>query len=202
MTSHHRISAIAVLACLGGCASTPEPVLALAEKSSATAGVVGARLRQLAQASDALYARRAASVAHLHAVNAAQRASLEYDLALTRKVGQDAELTQMKELQAWTAEVDKLFASAAGAEKSRREELAAAQVKIDTGAQALQQVAQTLTSLAQKESAGERAKLMAAFASEVRDDVKRQLDDGTKSAAAAKALLDQLKADKPRGDEP
>jgi hypothetical protein len=193
----HRIAVIAALAWLGGCASTPEPVLQLAEKSSANAGVVSARLRQLADASDALYANRAANISHLHAVNASQRASLEYDLALTRKVGQEADLALMKELQAWTAEVDKLFADAAGAEKTRREELAAAQVKIDTRSHALQKVAQTLSSLAQKESAGERAKLLAAFASEVRDDVKKQLEDGSASSAAAKDLLDHLKASKP-----
>lgn len=193
----HRITVIAALACLGGCASTPEPVLQLAEKSSANAGVVSARLRQLADASDALYANRAANISHLHAVNASQRASLEYDLALTRKVGQEADLTLMKELQAWTAEVDQLFAAAAGAEKTRREELAAAQVKVDARSQALQKVAQILSSLAQKESAGERAKLLAAFAGEVRDDVKKQLEDGSVSSAAAKDLLDHLKASKP-----
>ena len=194
---NHRMAAIAALACLGGCASTPEPVLQLAEKSSANAGVVAARLRQLAEASDALYASRAANISHLHAVNASQRASLEYDLALTRKVGQDADLALMEDLQAWTAEVDKLFADAAGAEKLRRDELAAAQVKIDSKSQALQKVAQTLSSLAQKESAGERARLLAAFATEVRDDVKKQLDDGSASATAAKDLLDHLKASKP-----
>lgn len=197
MIVHHRITAIALLAGLGGCASTPEPVLQLAEKSSANAGVVGARLRQLAEASDALYASRAANVADLHAVNAAERASLDYDLALTRKVGQSADLTLMKDLQAWAVEVDKLFAQSAGAEKTLRDELTAAQVKIDAKAQALQKVAQTLTSLAQQESAGDRARLMAAFAKEVRDDVKKQLDDGSESANAAKALLNQLKADKP-----
>lgn len=193
----HRIAVIAALACLGGCASTPEPILQLAEKSSANAGVVSARLRQLADASDALYANRAANISHLHAVSASQRASLQYDLALTRKVGQEADLALMKELQAWTAEVDQLFADAAGAEKTRREELAAAQVKIDTRSQALQKVAQTLSNLAKKETAGERAKLLAAFAGEVRDDVKKQLEDGSASSAAAKELLDHLKASKP-----
>lgn len=194
---NHRIAVIAALAYLGGCASTPEPVLQLAEKSSANAGVVSARLRQLADASDALYANRVANISHLHAVNSSQRASLEYDLALTRKVGQEADLALMKELQAWTAEVDQLFADAAEAEKTRRAVLAAAQVKIDTRSQALQKVAQTLSSLAQKESASERAKLLAAFASEVRDDVKKQLEDGSASSAAAKELLDHLKAPKP-----
>ena len=192
-----RIAVIAALACLGGCASTPEPVLQLADKSSANAGVVSARLRQLADASDALYASRAANISHLHAVSANQRASLNYDLALTRKVGQDADLALMKEMQTWTASVDQLFADAADAEKTRRDELAAKQVKIDTRSQALQKVAQTLSSLAKEDSTGERARLLAAFAGEVRDDVKKQLDDGSASSTAAKALLDQLKASKP-----
>jgi hypothetical protein len=197
MNAPRRIAVIAALASLAGCASTPEPVLQLAEKSSANAGVVGARLRQLSEGSDALFANRAANVSHLHAVNVSQRASLDYDLALTRKVGQETDLALMKDLQAWKAEIDKLFADAAGAEKTQRDELAAGQVKIDAKAQALQKVAQTLNTLAQKESAGERARLLAAFASEVRDDVNKQLDDGSKSAAAAKDLLDHLKATKP-----
>jgi hypothetical protein len=192
-----RTFLIAAFVLLGGCASTPEPVLQLAEKSSANAGVVSARLRQLADASDALYASRAANISHLHAVNANQRASLEYDLALTRKVGQDADLALMKDVQAWTAEVDKLFADAAGAEKTRRDELAAAQTKIDAKSQALQKVAQILSTLAQKESASDRARSLAAFATEVRDDVKKQLDDGSASATAAKKLLDHLKASTP-----
>ena len=182
---------------LGGCASTSEPVLQLAEKSSANAGVVSARLRQLGEASDALYANRAANVARLHAATATERAQLNYDLALIRKVGEDADLALMKELQDWIAQIDQLFAQAAQAEKTRRDELAAAQTHIDNRAQALQRVAQVLSSLAQKETAAERAKLLALFASEVREDVKKQLEDGSASSLAAKALLDQLKAAKP-----
>ena len=58
---------------LGGCASTSEPVLQLAEKSSANAGVVSARLRQLGEASDALYANR--RPAHRHTTSAKSRSS-------------------------------------------------------------------------------------------------------------------------------
>jgi hypothetical protein len=192
--SHKHVAFLAALACFAGCASTPEPVLELAEKSSANVGVVSARLRQLSDQSGALYANRAANISHLHAVNATQRAHLEYDLALTRKVGQEADLALMKDLQDWTAEVDRIFSESAGAEKARREELLVARASIDTRTQALDKVAQTLSALAQKESAGDRARLMAAFALEVRDDVKKQLDDGSNASAAAKALLDQLKS--------
>jgi len=190
-----KIAATVVfVASLAGCAHTPDPVLELAEKSSANVGVVSARLRQLSDESDALFAQRAANVARLHSVNAVQRANLQYDMALTRKVGQEADLALMKDLQSWVEEVDKTLATAAGAERSRREELAAAQVKLDTKAKALQKVADVLTTLSHNESTSERVKLIKAFASEVRDDVKKQLDDGSASSNEAKALLDHLKA--------
>ena len=192
----HRLLIPAAFVLLGGCAATPEPVLQLADKAAANAGVVSARLRQLAEASDALYANRAANISHLHAVNATQRAYLEYDLALTRKVGQDSDIVLMKDLQAWTAEVNRLLAQSANAEKSRRDELVAAQMKIDTRTQSLQKVAQILVTLAKQETAEERAKLLAAFARELGGDVKKQLDDGSEASNAARSLIDQIKSAK------
>ena len=65
---------------LSGCA-TPDSVHQLAEVTSANIGVLGTRLRQLAEESDRLYTRRAENVAHMHAVNEQSRARYLYDLA-------------------------------------------------------------------------------------------------------------------------
>lgn len=176
---------------LFGCA-TPAPVHQLAEVTSANVGVLGARLKQLADESDRLYTRRVENVAHMHAVNEQSRARYLYDLALTEKSGDKKDLDLKKDLEAWKAEVDKLFAAAANAERQRRDALLADKAKIDTKAQALQKIAETLSTLAKEETREERIRALGKFASEVRDDVRKELDSGTSSANAAKALLDDI----------
>jgi hypothetical protein len=176
-----------------GCA-TPPPVHELADKTSANVGIVSARLRQLADESNRLYASRADNIARLDGANATARANLAYDIALTRKVGQQADVDLIKDIQAWMAEIDQIAAGAADAEKQRRGALLASQAKIDAKSQALQKVAETLAALAKEESVAERVKLLQKFAVEVRDDMKKELDDGSVAATRAKALLEHVRA--------
>ena len=178
----------------GGCA-TPQPVLDLADKTSANVAIVSARLRQVSAESDRLYASRADNVSRLHGIIATQRAHLTYDQALTRKSGQGGDLELMTEMQAWTKQVDDIFAAAAQAEKERRDALTQGQTRIDTKTQILQQVAETLSALAARETVAERAQVLQKFASEVRDDIDKKLKEGTGSAADAKKLLDKLRED-------
>lgn len=177
---------------LFGCA-TPDSVHQLAEVTSANVGVLGTRLNQLSEESDRLYARRAENVAHMHSVNEQSRARYLYDVALTEKSGDKKDLDLKKELEAWKAEVDNIFAAAVGAEQRRRDSLLAGEVKIDTKAKDLQKIAETLAVLAKEESREERIRALRKFASEVRDDVKKELDSGTASANAAKNLLDKVR---------
>ncbi|MDP3512202.1 MAG: hypothetical protein Q8S20_05570 [Sulfuritalea sp.] len=177
---------------LFGCA-TPDSVHQLAEVTSANVGVLGTRLNQLAEESDRLYAMRAENVAHMHAVNEQSRARYLYDVALTEKSGDKKDLELKKELEAWKAEVDNIFAAAVGAEQRRRDSLLAGEVRIDTKAKDLQKIAETLAVLAKEESREERIRALRKFASEVRDDVKKELDSGTASANAAKNLLDKVR---------
>lgn len=184
--------AFAVLA-LSGCASTPDSVHELAGVTSANVGVLGARLRQVTDESNRLYARRVENVAQLHADNARTRAEYSYDLALTKKSGDKDDLDLIEELEAWVAEVDKIFADSANAGKERREALLAGQVRIDTKTQALQKIAESLSALAREASRAERVKAFQKFASEVAKDVKKELDSGSDSANAAKKLLDEVR---------
>lgn len=183
---------VAVTLLLSGCA-TPDAVHQLAEVTSANVGVLGARLKQLAEESNRLYTRRAENVAHMHAVNEQSRARYLYDLALTEKSGDKKDLDLKNELEVWKAEVDGIFAVAAGAEQERRNALLAGEVKIDTKAQALQKIAETLSTLVKEESREERVRALRNFAFEVRDDVKKELDSGTDSANSAKDLLDEAR---------
>jgi hypothetical protein len=129
----------------------------------------------------------------MHAVNEQSRARYLYDLALTEKSGDKKDLDLKKELETWKAEIDKIFAAAAGAEQQRRDALLAGEVKIDTKAQSLQKIAESLSALAKEESREERVRALRKFASEVRNDVKKELDSGTASANAAKSLLDGIR---------
>ena len=180
-----------------GCANTPQSALDLAEKSSANVGVVSARLDQIAADSNDLFARRVANISRLNATVTSQRAQLDYDIALTVKVGEDADIALMKDLQAWVADSNKIFSDAEAATKQRQDQLVGAQQKLDTKRTALQSVAQTLAALSKKESLTDRVKLIKDFSVEVRDDAKKQLDDGSKSSTAAKALLDKIKGSTP-----
>ena len=176
-----------------GCA-TPPSVHELADKTSANVGIVSARLRQLAEESNRLYATRADNIARLDGANATARANLAYDLALTRKIGQQADVNLIKDIKAWMGEIDQIAAGTADAEKQRRESLLASQAKIDPKSQALQKVAETLAALASEESVAERVKLLQKFAVEVRDDMKKELDNGSVAATRAKALLEHVRA--------
>jgi len=191
----HR--ALLILCCtagLVGCA-TSAPVLELADKTSANVGVLSARLRELATESDQLYTQRVNNISQLAGVNARSRAQLTYDLALTKKVGQQSDIDTADDLKAWRQQVDQIFAEAADAEKQRRDQLLGKQSKLDLQSQALQQVAETLAALASKESLAERAQLISRFATTTRDDIKNELDSGSQSAAQAKSLLDRIKGD-------
>jgi ribosomal protein L17 len=192
MKVHSKCCIAFALLALSGCASTPNSVHELAGVTSANVGVLGARLKQVADESNRLYARRVENVAQLHADGARARAEYSYDLALTKKSGDKDDLDLIKELDSWVSEVDKIFAESASAEKERREALLSGQVKIDTKTQALQKVAESLSTLAKEETRAERMRALQKFASEVSKDVKKELDSGSDSAKAAKKLLDDL----------
>ena len=69
-------------------------------------------------------------------------------------------------------------------------------MKIDTKAQALQKIAEFLSTLAKEETRAERVRALGKFASEVSKDVKKELDSGSESANAAKKLLDEVRGTK------
>jgi hypothetical protein len=179
---------------LAGCA-TPDSVQQLAEVTSANVGVLGTRLKQLAEESDRLYKRRADNVAYMHGVSAKSRAEYDYDLALTEKSGDDKDLELKSVLEAWKTRVDGIFAAAANAEQEHRDALIAKEVKIETKSQELQKIAESLSTLAREETREERVRALGKFAKQVRDDVKKELDNGTDSANGAKKLLDKARGE-------
>lgn len=190
MRRHSSLLLIGAALWTGICAA--DPVHELAEVTSANIGVLGTRLKQVADESNLLYTQRAANVAALHAENARSRAEYTLDLALTKKAGDQADLDLIKELDTWVADVDKIFVDAANAEKERREVLLGGQIKIDTKVQALQKIAESVSALAKEESRSERVKALQKFASAAGKDVKKALDSGDDSAKAAKKLLDKV----------
>lgn len=190
---HTPLLAAAAMVLLTGCASRPSAVYELANKTDANVGLLAAQLHQIAQDAKALYDRRATHIAQQARESAQARVRLTTDLWLTRKVGDGGDLALMDELEDWLTQADKLAADAEVADRARREEIAAAKVKMDEKTEPLGKASSALSALAQRESARERAKLIAGFGKEVRDDVKKQLDDGSASSNAAKALLDQVK---------
>jgi len=185
--------AVAASAVSAGCANRPDAVYELANKTDANVGLLAAQLHQIARDSDELYDKRAANIARQAQVTAQARGRLTADLWLTKKVGDGSDLTLMDDLKDWLSQADQLARSAQDADKTRREALAAAKERIDEKTVPLGKVSSALSALAKRETAEERAKLIAGFGKEVRDDVKKELDDGAASSNAAKALLDHIK---------
>jgi hypothetical protein len=181
-----------LLLLMGGCAAPPE-IYELADKTGANVGIVGARLSQLAQESDRVVASRADAALKLREANARIRADYTYDVALVRKVGEGRDLDLVEDMKKWGSDVDAIFAGVAEAIKKQREALTAGQTKIDTKAPALQKVAQTLSALAKQESTVDRVKALRSFASEVRDEMKQQLDSGSQSARDAQKLIEHVR---------
>lgn len=190
-------SALAATAVLlvAGC-STPAPVLELADKTAANAGILSTRLHQLAAESDRLYANRVHNIDVLNRGVAEQRAAFDLDLLLTKRAGQQADLDMLAAIRSRRAETEAITsAHGADAALARRKALLDAQLKHDTRTEALQSVAEKLAVLSKESSAEDRAKLFAQFARAVRDDVRKQLDDGSAASQAAQALVDKLKSE-------
>jgi hypothetical protein len=184
-----------VAAQLVGC-STPVPVLDLAEKTAANAGILSTRMHQLAAESDSLFVNRVHNIEALISGVAEQRAAFDLDVLLTRRAGQQADLEMLDNIRRRRVETDAITAArGADAALERRKALLDAQVKHDTRTEALHSVAEKLTVLAKESSTEERAKLFTQFARAVRDDVRKQLDDGSAASKAAKELIDELKSD-------
>ena len=186
----------AACALSAGC-TTPRPVLDLADKTSANIGIVSARLRQIAGESNRLYSTRTDRIVRMQGDNAEIRARLAYDKALTTKVGDQSDLELIDDLQGWVKQADEIYAQAADAEKQRRDALLARQTKIDAKSPQLQKVAETLSALAKEDSASDRVQFLRKFVLEVRDDAKKNLQDGSDSAKAAQDLLDKIRAKTP-----
>ena len=71
------------------------------------------------------------------------------------------------------------------------------QTRIDAKSPQLQRVAETLSALAKEDSASDRVQFLRKFVLEVRDDTRKNLQDGSDSAEAAQKLLDKIRAKTP-----
>jgi hypothetical protein len=197
------LSAAALAACATGRA--PEE---LAERTAANVGVVASHLKRLDQDSRNLADLRATNVATLHAANARRRAAYNYDVALTKQSGGQAELDlipQIKQsggqaeldlipqIEAWGKEVDAIFKAADNAEQERKAAVLGTQTSIDTKSETLAQVAEALAALARDESIADRARFLSAYAGQLRKEIDDRLAQSDKSATEAKLLLDDVK---------
>ena len=185
------------LACLllAGCAASSPQVRALAEKTGANVGVIGAQLTRLEQNSREVAELRADNIARLHGANARLRALYEIDIELTRKSGGAQNLALIDKIKAWRDKVQAILAKAEGAEDKYKTQTLATQKSLDTRKQALTEVAQRLAELSKIEMTKERVGFLKGFAKELKTEMDKALEADSKSAKAAKALLAKAKTD-------
>ena len=129
----------------------------------------------------------------LHAANARRRAAYNYDVALTKQSGGQAELDLIPQIEAWGKEVDAIFKAADNAEQERKAAVLGTQTSIDTRSEMLAQIAEALAALAKDESIADRARFLSAYAGQLRKEVDDRLAQSDKSATEAKQLLDDVK---------
>ncbi len=201
-TNHYAVSACALCLFFLSACSTPQPVRDLAERTAANVGVINRQLAALDQESRQLAELRAANISRLHAANTALRASYNYDTALAKKSGAQTGLDLIPKLEEWLKDVNEIFKAAYGAEKERKEAILATQTKLDTKSAALSEIAQTLATLAKKESVAQRASFLAGYAENLCKEIDTQLQQSNESATNAKKLLDTLKSKLEPGKKP
>jgi hypothetical protein len=177
-----------------GCVTTttPEPVLQLAERTGANAGILSVELAKAARDSREVTEARAATIARLHGVNTELRAHYDFDVLLTRRSGQGADLETIKTLEEWHKQADALFKGVGEAASARKAEIVGKALALDTKSEALKSVAGRLARLAEADKPEDRARFLAGFIKQVRDDVQTQLDKSDTSAQRAKALLQNV----------
>lgn len=192
MNVPRALTPIALTAVLAGCA-TPHEVYELADKSSASAALFAQHLGTLGTQSRTLAERRAANIAAMDAFNAAMHAEYQRDLAITRKVGDgDAAKRIMDDLGAFRDELERIENAGRLSLAARSKEILQGHVALAPNAAAMRDVANTLSGLAQQESGAERAKFLAGFARQVRDEAKTLLARDDAASKAANALLDHI----------
>jgi len=182
------LAGLVLVAALSGCANQ-RPVQVLAERTAANAGVVSSQLRRLSAESSELAERRASNIARLHAANVQRRAAYNYDVALTKKSGGQANLALIDDIQAWGKQVDEIFKGAETAEKDRKAEILAGQTTLDTRSEALARLAQALATLAKGDDTRDRLRFLAGYAKRLANEVEAQLAQDTQSAKEANRLL-------------
>ena len=181
-----------IIVTLTGC-STPQEVRNLAGVTAANVGALSAQVERISQESRNLAETRSANIAQLHAVNTELRASYKYDVELTKLAGKSANLQLIDTIKAWGKKIDDIYKSAETAETDRNTAILANQKTIDTKREALAKIAQSLATLAEKESAKDRVRFMAGFAKELKKEIDTQLKSGSEAAKKAKKLLDDIK---------
>ncbi|MEO8020426.1 hypothetical protein [Polaromonas sp.] len=185
------------LLALAAC-QTPPAVYELAEKSGSNAGVLQGHLAAVAAQSKTIASARADLIVSLEAHNARLAATLAREVYMQQHARPATEWAEIKalsgELTALRDDLVLIEAKSTILEADRRKELLATQTALNTYKAALRDTASALGSLAEKESASERAKFLAAFAREVRSDFKASLESNDATAQSASDLQAAIKA--------
>lgn len=197
--THSIIKALALpgLLALSAC-QTPPAVYELAEKSGSNAGVLQGHIAAVAAQSKAVAGARADLIVSLEAHNARLAATLAREVYMqqhARPAPQWADIKALSdELTALRDDLVQIEAKSTILEADRRKELLATQTTLNAYNAALRDTASALGTLAEKESASERARFLAAFAREVRSDFKASLAGNDAAAQSAADLLAAIKA--------
>lgn len=192
------LAAVAFSLALAAC-KTPPAVYGLAEKTGANTGVLQGHLADLSASSMQIAQRRADHIVAMEAFNAQLDAKLKRELYMQQRARAGDDWDQVKssidELTALRDDLLKIAQTARINEAARRKELLVAQTELETYKAALRDTAAALAALSHVESDSERAKLLIAYARDVRTELKKALDSDTAAAKASNKLIDAVKAD-------
>lgn len=198
-----QLFALGTALLVAGC-TTPPGVYELAEKSAGNAGVFQGHLTELAAQSRSLAKARAENIAEMDLFNAEFEGWLARELYMQQQSRPAADWTEMKavmdRLTALRDDVLKIEKDNTFKAADRQKELVSGQVELNAHRAAMKATAEALGALGKEESTKERVKFLAAFARDVRTEMNKSLESGEETAAGAKKIADQIKAQFKRAD--
>jgi hypothetical protein len=186
-----RIAAVALAGALAACGSSQE-VRELSERTAANTAALAAAIERMSAQTERLAQRRADGVARLSAASARQAARGALDGALLKRTDDDDALELYEELQEWSTQVREVEAAAAVDEAALARRLLARRTAIESRAQRLRDVAGKLATLAERDTAAERARFLSDYGRAAYATIEANADAVDQAVALGERLLNGI----------
>jgi hypothetical protein len=162
-----RLLPICLAASLLAACASQEAARDLAANAAVNTAQLSATISRVAANERTVAEARAKTLADYDRAVRESKAALAYDIAITKKSGDQKAADLLKSLQDWIAEAERAAAVEGGTASERAQALLAQQTKIDEKAEALTAIAKILNELAKEQGALASAAFLRGYVGEV-----------------------------------